>query len=145
MARRDREKKTPLTAEQKKLARRARAEARKLKASGGSPSTVQEPRERRSRTPAEKTEQDEENFRLWMKSRTIAAKIMNDERARPYIASILWSQGRSPPVVGYFPVSYHWREGRYYFHFLMREHRDGFYRRMKKEGHKPRKHFTPDQ
>ncbi len=52
-----------------------------------------------------------------------AMQILNDYRDRPYVLSISKEDGPEP-VSGYYPCSMVTKNGRIYYLFLFREHRD---------------------
>lgn len=55
--------------------------------------------------------------------RNAAMKIINSDQSRPYVLSIP-HDGGVEPVAGYYPCSMMRRNGRIYYAFLFREHRD---------------------
>ena len=92
-------------------------------------------------TSPEKSPEEEAQFWLGMRVRSRGHQVINEIRDRPYWLSLRMSVG-SPPVSGYFPVVYFQRGNRWFYGFLFREHREAFYRRMKKAGNRVRKELT---
>lgn len=59
-------------------------------------------------------------------------KIINDHRERPYWMSI--PQRLGLVIADYFPCSTFTRDGRTYYGFLFRIHRDRFFEKMRPKG-----------
>ncbi len=80
----------------------------------------------RDRNAQRKTKDDDLGDRTWLtrsSAKMAAMQVLNDYRERPYILSI--PEGDGPePISGFYPCSMAKRDGRVYYFFLFREHRD---------------------
>ena len=121
----------------KKLRALQRREARKLnrQAKADNPSPV-----RASTGPLYGDPTWQRDDHEWIRAsiaKSFAAKILNDNRERPYWLSIPHKSGVEP-VAHVYPCSYFRTPGRIYYSFAFREHRDMIYDKWK-ELHKARK------
>lgn len=105
----------------KKEQRRLRREQRK-KAGLGSRRTI----------VVEKTDAEDQQFWLGLRARAAAMKVINDMRQRPYWLSTSKDSG-TPRPSGYFPCVMLSRDGRWYYGFLFREHRDKCFKNWRVE------------
>lgn len=112
-----RRRKTILTAEQKKQARKIRRELKKANVEATGTSTTAG-----SSTNEIKTPEQDDQFWKGVTARMKAERVLNDHRNRPYWLSI--PINGTPPVSGFFPCTHFTRGGRVYYGFLFREHRD---------------------
>lgn len=128
---RSRKPRVKLTPEQKKQQRKIRAALRAE--SGVAPGRKKGDASDRPAQLIERTPQHEEQFWAGLRDRMAAMKILNDHRERPYWMS-LPSRSGGNPVTEYFPCSSFTRDGRAYYGFLFREHRDKFYEKMRPRG-----------
>lgn len=85
-----------------------------------------ERKRRKSLSDTSVSPNEEVRYWGWLNTRAMATRILNNYRERPYWASIAGSRTSNPPLVEFFPVTIVWQEGRFYFGFLVREHRDLF-------------------
>lgn len=104
--------------EQRRLKNRLRREARKA---GGAPEEI--------KTVVREVTPHQEN-QLWAhaKARTVAMKVLEGNRHRPYWLSIP-HESHTPPVSGFYPCSMFKGGGRWYYGFLFREHRDYLFKK----------------
>lgn len=119
--------KSLLSPSQKKEARRIKSRLRReARKSGSTPGEVGIDPTR----PAVmvRTLHQEDQFWAQTKARSVAMKVLNNHRHRPYWLSIPHA-GHNPPVAGYFPCSMFQSQGRWYFGFLFREHRDDLHKK----------------
>lgn len=142
---RTRKPRVQLTAEQKRLRRQQRAQLRKEKSASAEASVgrarTQEADEGRGRDddPLVRSAHVEEQFWVRTKDRMIAMKILNDHRERPYWLSMPATSGPAP-ISGFFPSNLFTRDNRWFYGFLLRQHRDRFFKDMRSRG--ARKEFT---
>jgi len=124
MARRRKEK-SELTPEQKREARRRKRQLRKQMAieSGVMPSQP-------NALEHEKNAHDEDQFWLGIRGRLRAEKVLNTWGVRPYWLSVR-QNGTIPPLTGCFPCAMFNKNGRHYFGFLFRDHRDRTFARWR--------------
>lgn len=135
---RSRKPRVQLTPEQKRLRRQQRAQLRKerqasAEARSGQVKSKHE-EEGRGRTDDLPVPGENRSEQFWVrtKDRMAAMKILNDHRERPYWMSM--PAVGSAPIAHMFPCNLFTRDGRWYYGFLFRFHRDKFFREMRSRG-----------
>ena len=84
-------------------------------------------RERKQRRDTAAVATDDLTWVTKSKLKMTALKILNDHGERPYWVSI--PKDGAEPVAGFFPCSSFVADGRVYYGFLLREHRDAVFER----------------
>jgi len=84
-------------------------------------------RERKQRRTTSDVAADDLSWVIKSKLKMIAVKILNDSGERPYWLSI--PKDGPEPVSGYYPCSSFVADGRVFYGFLIREHRDSLFER----------------
>lgn len=102
-----------LSPERKKELRRVKNRERRQQRKAQAHSAVTQ-----SQTP-----HDDQQLWSGINARANAMRVLNPIKARPYWLSIPHVPG-NPPVAGYFPCTSFYKEGRWYYGFLFRVHRE---------------------
>jgi len=84
-------------------------------------------RERKQQRDTDAIATDDLTWVIKSKLKMTALKILNDDGSRPYWLSI--PRNGPEPVAGYYPCSVFTAEGRVYYGFMFREHRDQLHER----------------
>lgn len=125
--------KTELTPEQRRMARKLKRQARKDAALNGMGAKVED--------HAPKSPFEVDQFWGRTRGRMVAIKLVNQNRERPYWLSIK-RETSNPPAIGFYPCTMFERRGRWYFGFLLREHRDRLYDLWRPSNATARKELT---